>query len=668
MNRQTSELLGILINHPSRFHSYEELAGHFQVSTRSIRNYIQAIRLFLRDGSREDLLSVSEKGVAFTGVYSDISFLMDHIIDDDFYLYRLSPEERIQITFFKLLLSDEPTTLSNIMESFHVSRTTVLKDMEQIRPLASHYGISFEPSLKKGYRLSLEEGQRRELILKLLHASMNQMLPYGHAANIYLRFLHMEYQAGKYVEGITDLLLSAEKAFDFTVSDDRFEQTRSCVLLVLIRCLKGKSVREEEAGILVDMPITYEIAAWLLDRAGVMYQLSFSAEERMFLARQLYGCRFYDRFSLETMQDMRLHIALTDFLRKLGAELSIPIWEDREMAVQLERHLKDITNAHLRGITFENEYAKQLIAEYESYYQAIRKHVAVLENYAGYRYSDDTISFILMYLVTAVDHYLQDRLLPKAVVVCHMGICTANFLAQRLKMHVQIHIAAITSNHKLSEILEKQDFDLIISTISLEEQKLPWIKVSPMLNESDIFLLQKELLKISMRKQKEQSQGDGRNGAVCFEAHSILRQENILLDVPCKTWQEAIRQAARPLLAERAVTAGYVDAILASAERNGAYFVYCPQVALAHAGPNDGVLKFGISLIRLQTELAFGHPVHDPVRYVICLAARQDEPLLQEVLKIMDLLSREEIRKELDGLQSPEEFFTYFIKRESEGT
>lgn len=470
------------------------------------------------------------------------------------------------------------------------------------------------------------------------------------------------------MEGITDLLLSAEKAFDFTVSDDRFEQTRSCILLTLIRCLKGKSVSEAETGGLIDMPITYEIAAWLLDRAEVKYQLSFSAGERIFLARQLYGCRFYDRAALETMQDMRLHIALADFLRRVGAELSIPLLEDREMAAQLERHLRDITNAHLRGITFENEYTKQLIAEYDTYYQAIRKHVAVLENYAGYRYSDDTISFILMYLVMAVDHYLQDKLLPRAVVVCHMGICTANFLAQRLKTHVQIHIAAITSNHKLSEVLEKQDFDLIISTISLEEQRLPWIKVSPMLNESDISLLQKALFNISMSKQKEQSLADGGNGDGCFEAHPIFKLENILLDVSCSTWQAAIRQAARPLIAERAVTEGYVKAILASAERNGAYFVYCPQVALAHAGPNDGVLKFGISLIRLQTELAFGHPVHDPVRYVICLAARQDEPLLQEVLKIMDLLSREEIRKELDGLQSPEEFFTYFIKRESEGT
>lgn len=669
MNKQTSGLLTLLFHHPTRCFSYDELADRFQVSSRSIRNYIQTIRSFLRDGNRESLLSVSEKGVSFLGTYSDIAFLLDNMIDDDFYLYKLSPKERIQITFLKLLLSDEPITLSQIMESFNVSRTTVLKDLEQIRPLSSHHGISFESS-QKGYALCVEESQRRELILRLVHTSMNQVFFAGHSANIYLQFLYTEYSLGQYVEALSDLLLTAEKVFDFTVSDACFEQARLCLSLILLRCLKGQTIQEKEEDISSSgLFITRKTTQWLLSKIESLYGLLLPPGELDFLSRQLYGCRFYNRFSMESMQDMRLHIALTDFLRKVGAELSIPLHEDREMTAQLERHLKDITNAHYRGILFENEYTSQLLSDYEAYCQAIKKHVAILENYAGYSYSDDTISFILMYIVVAADNYFQDRYLPRVIVVCHTGICTANFLAKRLKTHFQLHINEVTSNHKLPEILDTHDFDLVISTISLGEQTFPWVKVSPILNDKDVSLLQKQLFKISMKKQKEQHFS---NPKICDDNvislfHPILRPENIRLQISCSSWQAAIRQAAKPLLSEGAITPDYVEAILLSAEKNGAYFVYCPQVALAHAGPKDGILKFGISLIRLKTPLPFGHPAHDPVTYVICLAARQDEPLLQEVIKIMDLLSRPEIRAGLDMLENPEEFLQYLIEKEREG-
>ena len=132
MNRQTSKLLTILLNSPGQYFHYEELAARFHVSTRSIRNYVQSILEFLEfleDQNLQPVLSVSEGGIAFTGGAEESSLLLQAAVDNDFYLYRLSPEERSHIILLTLLISDDFCNIFELSEKFNVSRTTILKDM-----------------------------------------------------------------------------------------------------------------------------------------------------------------------------------------------------------------------------------------------------------------------------------------------------------------------------------------------------------------------------------------------------------------------------------------------------------------------------------------------------------------------------------------------------------
>ena len=126
MNRQTSKLLTILLNSPGQYFHYEELAARFHVSTRSIRNYVQSILEFLEDQNLQPVLSVSEGGIAFTGGAEESSLLLQAAVDNDFYLYRLSPEERSHIILLTLLISDDFCNIFELSEKFNVSRTTIL--------------------------------------------------------------------------------------------------------------------------------------------------------------------------------------------------------------------------------------------------------------------------------------------------------------------------------------------------------------------------------------------------------------------------------------------------------------------------------------------------------------------------------------------------------------
>ncbi|CAM3747133.1 Mannitol-specific cryptic phosphotransferase enzyme IIA component [Klebsiella quasivariicola] len=52
------------------------------------------------------------------------------------------------------------------------------------------------------------------------------------------------------------------------------------------------------------------------------------------------------------------------------------------------------------------------------------------------------------------------------------------------------------------------------------------------------------------------------------------------------TWENAIRLAAEPLLAQE-----YITAILKSHEEIGPYYVLAPGLAMPHARPEQGVLR-----------------------------------------------------------------------------
>lgn len=150
MNRQTSKLLNILLNSPGQYFHYEELAARFQVSTRSIRNYTQSILDFLEDLQMPSALTVSEGGIAFTGGAEESSLLLQAAVDNDFYLYRLSPEERSHIILLNLLISDDYCNIYDLSEKFNVSRTTILKDMEQVKAFLARYNCTFDPAMNRG--------------------------------------------------------------------------------------------------------------------------------------------------------------------------------------------------------------------------------------------------------------------------------------------------------------------------------------------------------------------------------------------------------------------------------------------------------------------------------------------------------------------------------------
>ena len=86
-------------------------------------------------------------------------------------------------------------------------------------------------------------------------------------------------------------------------------------------------------------------------------------------------------------------------------------------------------------------------------------------------------------------------------------------------------------------------------------------------------------------------------------------------------WAHAIRAACDPLVRAGCATPHYADRCVDMVREHGPYIVLAPGVALAHARPEDGAGRLGLSAITLSRPVTFGHPSNDPVDVVLAFAS-----------------------------------------------
>ena len=125
-----------------------------------------------------------------------------------------------------------------------------------------------------------------------------------------------------------------------------------------------------------------------------------------------------------------------------------------------------------------------------------------------------------------------------------------------------------------------------------------------------------------------------------------ITPELIELQVQAQDWQEAVRAGGQLLIESEICEPRYVDAMVAAVEDLGPYMVLAPGIALAHARPEDGMLKVGMSIINLATPVEFGSEENDPVYLVISFGGIDKESHVQ-MLQTLAIFLMEDKNQEL---------------------
>lgn len=115
-----------------------------------------------------------------------------------------------------------------------------------------------------------------------------------------------------------------------------------------------------------------------------------------------------------------------------------------------------------------------------------------------------------------------------------------------------------------------------------------------------------------------------------------LLESNIQILPQVDSWEEAIRIASRPLLEKGYVESRYIDTMISKVNKLGFYIVLSEDVAMPHSRPEDGVLKMGMSLLKLNIPTKFGN---SDIQIVITLAAKDNESHIDALTNLVELLN-----------------------------
>ncbi|MDD7390501.1 MAG: PTS sugar transporter subunit IIA [Lachnospiraceae bacterium] len=123
-------------------------------------------------------------------------------------------------------------------------------------------------------------------------------------------------------------------------------------------------------------------------------------------------------------------------------------------------------------------------------------------------------------------------------------------------------------------------------------------------------------------------------------------------------WKKAIEIVIRPLQEDGCVEARYLDAIYDNVSVNGDYFIIMPGFAMPHTRSENGVLKNGLSFLKLRTPVVFSSG--QEVSYLMGVAAANADDHIDLLAELADILMDDKAMEQLEQADSAEQILEIF--------
>lgn len=663
MNRRNNKILSELLL--GNRQNVMDLVDKYNIQERTIRADIKELNeALLKYGL--PLIASDTTGNLFidTGEKIDVSSYENFICSHTFYSYYLSKNERSTVLAMILLNADGYVTVEQLKDVIGVSRNTLLNDLAELKKWFEENKMELISQVRRGYIVNASEVEIRKGILKLLEINGdNNDYETGHSLGAFWNLLIKQMDKLNIYHDMRSYVIEQEKTMQSFLSDFSFFETVIEITLIVNRIASHHMLPEYYKDTFADLEESskYIFSSNLLEEVGEKYNLSIPEVEVLYCTECLKGKSYLkDKMHKESALDIRLMIS--EALYQMSGCFGIDFYLDFALYDLLIAHMRSAVYRLQTGEHLKNPLKESLLKEYPEIFEIIRKNVGNLEEYIGKEFSEDEMSFLVLYFASVLEKEKAEnsrRSKVKVALVCETGRGTAQFMLAKLRaLNEMIEIVNVSSVHNTNEI-SNSGAQMIISTIPLEDESIPCIVVrSAMLNKDDMFDIQRTALEVMEDSQTNQEEiefyvvnPEEINIQGAF--YELLAQDRVCVDYHAEDWRDAVRKAGRLLCDSGAVEDRYIDAMVNNIEEYGPYIVICPGTALPHADVKAGVINEAASLIRLDPPVEFHHEMNDPVRYVIGMSVKSAESVNQAIYDLMMIFGNEKIKKMLDA--SPDE-------------
>lgn len=651
----------------------DEFLKEFSISYRTLKNDVDE----LNDEMNCKIISIDHDTIEISEHDKFNKISMKLIKRSDFYQYKMSGEERSIIASIILLYSNDYTTAKELSDSLSVSRGTVINDMKAISEIVNRYNLKLDSKTNYGFRILGSEKKVRRYLNDIVNKEFSS------SNRTYIMLLDKQIAGNVNANLIYLQMVNQIEQGKLNFSDKSFKKIINTILIIFNRIQQGHKLQER-----ITQTVDQRYRPLLEELAKTYFPIEEINDSELNAFNQIVEEVFKPGEKYENIESGGdVQIKIPAFVWKVCTDLDILQQVKYQNYNNLCNHIISTLFSLKSDSNLQpNPFYSELEIIYSNIFTSVEKNIHILEEINNKKISHSEMSYIVMHFATIIETNKNLNGPLHCVLVCPNGSCTSLLLKARIVKYFNVVIdnvvPAFMVNYK-NDI----DADFIISTVPLQDAKLPVIVVSPMFLQKDLDEMQEFLQKINkLSKQKDiliriqnyvkeyqmitsqnidsvkyinelnkrYMQGPETNEKPYF--YKMLKKEHITLDAEIKTWEDALRESGNILLNKGYITSSYVERMIQLIYENGPYVVFEPGFVIAHAGPQDGALKLGVSMVRLSDTIQMENKIN--IKFVICLSVPDRKSHIFLLFQIYKCLTNRKIFNILSEAKSPEEIIS----------
>lgn len=668
----------------------DELSNRFSVSNRMIRYDIDSINEFLRSSNITEIEKKPNSPLKVVLDNKERALLINLLNNMNATDYILSSNERIGIILYDLLSSYKECTYSRLQDKFFVSKGTIVSDLRKVKLWLSTYNIKIIKYSNKGISIEGEEENIRIALRELLIGNSDYNI-LNNLENVYknensnvLNKISKIDLSNENLECIRGFIKELEMEFG-VFTDVDFMNLVMTSFIIINRSYKENEKEPDRYRLLEEQyKKEYNAATNIINKLINKFKIDISKEEIGYLTYMILSSSSNDN-NIDDSKDYFEACSITGTILENVEQAYVDgIYMDTYLYKSFLNHIKGLIFRLKFKVEVRNPILDSINESYRKEISLVKGACKFIEEKYKYKLSDDELGYITLYVCAAIEKKKSEVVSKRKniLVVCSAGFATGRLVESRIKSKFNVDKINIISVHGIRDYIKNEKVDLIVATINIEEElDIPTIIVSPILNEKDINLLRQYLDYKSPSKQCEginelvniisQSCNINNEEKLLKDLNKYFKVENnikesikeyitsseIQLNIEAKNWKEAIELAARPLLINRTIKQGYIDAMINSVNKLGAYIVVDNGIAIPHAKSSGYVDKFGITITTFKEEITIG--TYNNIKVFITVATPDEKIEINIMTQIMKLIENYEFIELLKSSDSVKDILDF---------
>ena len=484
MNTRALSIIKILLNSVEPVSSLA-LSQEIGCSTKTIQNEIKEVNKELKNC---EIVSIRGIGYKIEGNLDDID-----IKNSDLYDY-----DRVEYIIKKIInisSTDKDTIkLEDLADSMYVSLSTVKNDLKEVKKILNEYNLKISSKHKQGICIEASEEDIIKFIINYSNKVDNSLSIKDFLNNNIIENLF----------SIKKILLDTLSYENMILTDNEFKNIVNYISIYLSRNNTNQSDFIKE----------------YIKKYKIKKEKPISEDEQLLIRK-----------------------AIKEFCRDLNIATSINLSHDKIFEECLFNHICNLYKRADLGINQYEITAGEIKLKYPFPFELGKIAKKTIEKNLNMEISEDEVENIALHIGGALERIdkRDEKKVYKTIIVCTSGVGTSMLIKSKLEniFKGKLEIIKVIPSY-LIDYINVLDIDFVISTVEVNLENVNVIKVSPMLTDKEIKLIEKYI--------------ETENVYIDLDIQNLFSSELFFKDIKAETRSQVI-----DIMSKKLVEKGYID-------------------------------------------------------------------------------------------------------------